>query len=642
MGLQNLYNRILKVRNRHFFGLDLIAFLISPYLALLIRLDWNFNITNYLPGLVYATICFLLLKVSLFIPLGLYRRYWQYASIDEVIRLILIGITVLICQTALFVFFYYADILHFDTLPFSLPILDGLLTLIFIGLTRLSIRIIERFNERIYSEHNFEKILVIGAGKAGISIVQEMQRNPQLGYAPVGYIDDDPQKQGVKIRGVPVLGNRDHIKALIKEYNVDKVWIAMPTVSGSQIRDIVAMCNKIGVKTKIIPGIYELLDETVRIDSVREVQIEDLLRRDVIMTDTNEVEKFIKGKRILVTGSGGSIGSELCRQILKFKPRELVLVGHGENSIFDIEQELERRISLLSYNGYTPILKTIIADIRFPDRVDAIFAKYRPEVVFHAAAHKHVPIMEHNPGEAITNNVLGTKNLVESALRNGTENFVLISTDKAVNPTSIMGASKRVAEMIVLNYAKNFNKNYVAVRFGNVLGSRGSVIHTFRKQIKEGGPITLTHPDIKRFFMTIPEATQLVLQASVLGKGGEIFVLDMGEPIKVIDLAADMVRLSGYEVDKDIKIEITGLRPGEKLFEELFIKEEKYDKTLHEKILIAANASNFCMEDFETLVEDLIELSHHSPKPQIVDMLKKIIKEYEPAFHTDLKEIVSK
>jgi FlaA1/EpsC-like NDP-sugar epimerase len=641
MPIQSLYNKILKVRNRHFFGFDLIAFLITPYMALLIRLDWSFNMSDYYPALLFATLVFIALKVSLFIPLGLYRRYWQYASIDELIRLIVIGITVLICQTALFTIFYYAELLQFNKLPLSLPLLDGLLTLLFIGITRLSIRIIERFNERVYSEHNFEKILVVGAGKAGISIVQEMQRNPQLGYAPIGYIDDDPQKQGVKIRGVPVLGKREQIKEIAKEYNIDKIWIAMPTASGSDIREIVALCKKIGVKTKIIPGIYELLDETVRIDSVREVQIEDLLRRDVIDTDINEVERFIKGKRILVTGSGGSIGSELCRQILKFKPKELVLLGHGENSIFDVEQELMRRIGYLS-NGHNPVIKTLIADIRFPHRIDAIFAKYKPEVVFHAAAHKHVPIMEMNSSEAITNNVLGTKILVESALRNGTENFVLISTDKAVNPTSIMGASKRVAEMIVLNYAKSHNKNYVAVRFGNVLGSRGSVIHTFRKQIKDGGPVTLTHPDITRYFMTIPEASQLVLQASVLGKGGEVFVLDMGKPIKVIDLAADMIRLSGYEVDKDIKIEITGLRPGEKLFEELFIKEEKYEPTLHEKILIATNASNVCMENFDNMVEDLIELSNNSNKSQIVYMLKKIIKEYEPAFHTELKESVSK
>lgn len=597
--------------------------------------------SDYYPALLFATVVFIALKVSLFIPLGLYRRYWQYASIDELIRLIVIGITVLICQTALFSIFYYAQVLQFNKLPLSLPLLDGVLTLLFIGITRLSIRIIERFNERVFSEHNFEKILIVGAGKAGISIVQEMQRNPQLGYAPIGYIDDDPQKQGVKIRGVPVLGKRGQIKEIAKEYNIDKIWIAIPTASGSDIREIVALCKKIGVKTKIIPGIYELLDETVRIDSVREVQIEDLLRRDVIDTDINEVERFIKGKRILVTGSGGSIGSELCRQILKFKPKELVLLGHGENSIFDVEQELMRRIGFLS-NGHNPVIKTLIADIRFPHRIDAIFAKYKPEVVFHAAAHKHVPIMEVNSSEAITNNVLGTKILVESALRNGTENFVLISTDKAVNPTSIMGASKRVAEMIVLNYAKNFNKNYVAVRFGNVLGSRGSVIHTFRKQIKDGGPVTLTHPDITRYFMTIPEASQLVLQASVLGKGGEVFVLDMGEPIKVIDLAADMIRLSGYEVDKDIKIEITGLRPGEKLFEELFIKEEKYEQTLHEKILIATNASNVCMENFDNMVEDLIEISNNSNKSQIVYMLKKIIKEYEPAFHAELKETVSK
>ena len=582
----------------------------------------------------------MLIKISLFISLGLYKRYWQYASIDEVIRLIIISCFVLLVQSVVFYVFHYAKLFEIYEVPLSLPIIDGLLSIMFIGLTRLSLRIVERLKERFFLHNNSERILIVGAGKAGLSIVQEMQRNPQLGYTPVGFIDDDKTKIGMKIRGIPVIGGRTKIKHAIKDYNADKVLIAMPTASGEEIREIVGICKKIGIKTQIIPGIFELLGENVRIENIREVLIEDLLRRDVVNIESEDVNHLIKNKKVLVTGAGGSIGSELCRQILKCKPRQLILLGHGENSVFEIEQELNRRIKTSPVDSLITEIKTVIADIRFQDRMEVVFERYKPEIVFHAAAHKHVPIMEHNYVEAISNNVLGTKILVESAVRNGVKNFVLISTDKAVNPTSIMGASKRIAELIVLNYAKNFENNYVAVRFGNVLGSRGSVIHTFRNQIKEGGPVTITHPDITRYFMTIPEAVQLVLQSSVLGQGGEIFVLDMGKPVKVYDLACDMIKLSGYEVNKDIQVEITGLRPGEKLFEELIIKGEKYDKTTNEKIMILKNNSKVTFENLNTLIEDIIERANNCTKHELMYLMKKIVKEYEPMeFRNDFSNI---
>lgn len=582
----------------------------------------------------------MLIKISLFISLGLYKRYWQYASIDEVIRLIIISCFVLLVQSVVFYVFHYAKLFEIYEVPLSLPIIDGLLSIMFIGLTRLSLRIVERLKERFFLHNNSERILIVGAGKAGLSIVQEMQRNPQLGYTPIGFIDDDKTKIGMKIRGIPVIGGRTKIKHAIKDYNADKVLIAMPTASGEEIREIVGICKKIGIKTQIIPGIFELLGENVRIENIREVLIEDLLRRDVVNIESEDVNHLIKNKKVLVTGAGGSIGSELCRQILKCKPRQLILLGHGENSVFEIEQELNRRIKTSPVDSLITEIKTVIADIRFLDRMEVVFERYKPEIVFHAAAHKHVPIMEHNYVEAISNNVLGTKILVESAVRNGVKNFVLISTDKAVNPTSIMGASKRIAELIVLNYAKNFENNYVAVRFGNVLGSRGSVIHTFRNQIKEGGPVTITHPDITRYFMTIPEAVQLVLQSSVLGQGGEIFVLDMGKPVKVYDLACDMIKLSGYEVNKDIQIEITGLRPGEKLFEELIIKGEKYDKTTNEKIMILKNNSKVTFENLNTLIEDIIERANNCTKHELMYLMKKIVKEYEPMeFRNDFSNI---
>jgi len=627
--IENFLNkRILKLRNRHFLILDIIFLSLTPLLSLIIRLDGQIDTNEYYPGIIWCTAIFLVLKILVFYKLGLYNRYWNSASIDELAKIIFIVFWAVMIQTTLFIVFNLTSLFGFNNLPLSLPLLDGIFTFIFVASTRFSLRLIERLNERRNMSYHGDRVLVVGSGKAGTSIVMEMQRNPQLGLNPVAFVDDDTDKKGLKIRGVPVLGTRNSIPEIITKHDINKVIIAMPTAPGSEIRDIVSICRKTGVQTRTIPGIFEILDETVRIDSIRQVQIEDLLRREPVQTDIKSVADFLKGKKVLVTGSGGSIGSELCRQILYCNPSEIILLGQGENSIFDIHHEVMKRLSLTNGKLIQTKVNTFIANIRSYDRLDSILNETRPDVIFHTAAHKHVPMMELNSCEAVSNNIKGTQNLIELSLKHNVKHFVFISTDKAVNPSSVMGASKRVAEMIVLKAAREHGKNYSAVRFGNVLGSRGSVVFTFKRQIAEGGPITITHPDIERYFMTIPEAVQLVLQASVIGKGGEIFVLDMGKPLKIIDLAKDIIRLSGYEVEKDIKIITTGLRPGEKLFEELFIAGEKYEKTIHGKILIATNASHFIPEHFENNLALLLSKRHENDKEAIVNMLKQLVPEY--------------
>lgn len=608
--------------------LDCLFLSFSPFLSLVLRLDGKIDFSIYLNGLIWCTAIFLILKISIFYKLGLYKRYWNSASIDELAKLIYIIFWAFIVQTFVFVILNFTNILYFQTLPMSLPLLDGIITFFFVAGVRFSIRLSERLNERKKISYHGERVLVVGSGKAGNSIVQEMQRNPQLGLNPVAFVDDDIEKKGLKIRGIPVMGTRHSLPEIIAKMDINKVIIAMPTAEGSEIRDIVSICRKSGVQARTIPGIYEILDDKVRIDSIRQVQIEDLLRREPVQTDTKRVQDFLKGKKVLVTGSGGSIGSELCRQIIKCHPAEIILLGQGENSIFDILHEVIKRLSITNGKQVETKIKAIIANIRSYDRIDNILNETKPDIIFHAAAHKHVPLMEMNSCEAISNNIIGTQNLIDLSLKHNVDHFVYISTDKAVNPSSIMGASKRIAEMIVLKAARVYGKNYSAVRFGNVLGSRGSVVHTFKRQIAEGGPVTITHPDIQRYFMTIPEAVQLVLQASVIGKGGEIFVLDMGKAVKVVDLAKDIIRLSGYEIEKDIKIIYTGLRPGEKLYEELFISGEIYEKTIHEKILIATNASHFISDNFDENLEILLAKKYDSDKEAIVSMLKRLVPEY--------------
>lgn len=407
----------------------------------------------------------------------------------------------------------------------------------------------------------------------------------------------------------------------------------MPSLSGQSLRDIVALCQMTGVETLTLPALQDVLVGQQDLqNSIREVQIEDLLRREPIQTDIQGVRQLLKGRRVLVTGAGGSIGSELCRQIFRCAPAELILLGHGENSVFQIQQELlqyQNHNGVASSDVSVPILRPFIADLRHPSRLRFAFEEYQPEVVFHAAAHKHVPLMENNAPEAVTNNVLGTKALTDLAVEFGVQHFVMISTDKAVNPTNVMGASKRIAEMIVLKAAQTSGLPFVVVRFGNVLGSRGSVIPTFKRQIAAGGPVTVTHPEICRYFMTIPEAVQLVLQAVVMSPGGEILMLNMGEPVKIVDLAKDLICLSGYQVGKDIEIAYTGLRPGEKLFEELFLPDEEYQKTGHEKLLVVKNASQNIPSQLLQHVADLLQSASINDSMEIRSLLQKLVPGYQ-------------
>ncbi|MBE9167997.1 polysaccharide biosynthesis protein [Pleurocapsales cyanobacterium LEGE 06147] len=638
---RKLCQKIVRVRNRHLFIIDAIVFGLTPILALYIRLDGSVAFEEY-PGLGEAIILFVIVKFTLLGKFRFYQHYWQYASIDELLKTTgLIGAATLL-QTGLFGLLYFLNIFTIDTLPRSLPVLDGLLSLILVGGIRFSVRVFERVDQRSKKFHRRgaavpakrARVLVVGAGNAGVSLVQEMRRNPHLGLYPVAFVDDDPKKLKMHICRLPVVGNRHQIPALVNSLNIRSVIIAMPTAPGSVIREIVDICQANEIKTSTIPGIHEILNGHVRIGSIRDVKIEDLLRREPIQTDIQKVFELLMGKKVLITGAGGSIGSELCRQTLKAWPAEMILLGHGENSVFNIEQELKQTLHTLKNESKAhrplPRLTTFIADLRFPARLEHAFEQYKPDIIFHAAAHKHVPLMELNSPESISNNVQGTKNLLELSLKYSVEQFVMISTDKAVNPTSVMGASKRVAEMLVLRTAQISGKPFTVVRFGNVLGSRGSVIPTFRKQIMAGGPVTVTHPEMCRYFMTIPEAVQLVLQAAAIARGGEIFMLNMGQPVKIVDLAKDLIRLSGYEIGKDIEIVFTGLRPGEKLREELLIPGEQYEPTEHETILAVKNAGSAIPKNLDWEVEVLCQAAAKNDSNLITFLLKQLVSGYTP------------
>jgi FlaA1/EpsC-like NDP-sugar epimerase len=634
--MQNLMNtlltQLLKLRNRHFLIFDIIVFLITPLLALLLLLNGRLVLEQHIPDLVKDTILFLIVKLSVFWSFGFYKRYWRYASIEEVTYIVMLVTATVVIETLLFNIIQYIPYVGMDTLPQTLPYIDGLLSCLFIGALRFSVRLVERAYQGRALFNSRERILVVGAGSAGVSLVQEMQRNPQLGFYPVAFIDDNPEKLNAHIRGIPVVGDRHQIPDVVKSLQIQKVIIAMPTVAGRVIREIVDICKLTGIHTSTLPGIHEILNGRVRLDSIRDVRIEDLLRREPVQTEIEKVSRFLKAKKVLITGAGGSIGSELCRQIFQCCPAEMMLVGHGENSVFNIQQELEQLVQGIKHSDnaqeHIPRLSEFIADIRDYERLKHAFAKFQPDVIFHAAAHKHVPLMELNPPEAITNNVIGTKNLLELAQQYDVKNFVMISTDKAVNPTNVMGASKRVAEMLVLKAARDSGKPYVAVRFGNVLGSRGSVVPTFKKQIAAGGPVTVTHPDIRRYFMTIPEAVQLVLQATVVAHGGEVLMLNMGEPVKIVDLAKELIHLSGYEANKDIEIVFTGLRPGEKLFEELFITGEEYELTEHKKLLLVKNASRIIPNNLDISVEALLKAAVRNDVNTILFLLEQLVPGY--------------
>lgn len=641
--MKRLMSLPFQVRNRHLLIVDLVLLLAVPCVTLALRTDGIDNIAPYRNSLVVVTLVFTAIKLGVFYFGKLYQRFWRYASVDELAHITLLCALATVLQTLLFFLVLRPTGLVSPSFPRSIPLLDGMVTVLLIGGLRYSIRLAESARQQKHARerkhaHKDERVLVVGAGNAGVMIVQEMQRNAAIGLVPFAFLDDDPAKQGLRIRGVPVLGRCTDIERVVRSLHINQVIIAMPTTPGKTIREIVHMCESAGVAAKIIPGMYELLGGTVRVNQIRDVEIEDLLRREVIQTDIAAVITMLQGKRVLVTGAGGSIGSELCRQILRCKPQHLILLGHGENSIFDIDNELRGILAkegLSELNGKHPIrITSVVADIRSSERIQAVFREHAPQIVFHAAAHKHVPMMELNPSEAITNNILGTRILLESARSVGVTHFVMVSTDKAVNPTSMMGASKRAAELLVHQAALLSGNVYVAVRFGNVLASRGSVVPLFKKQIASGGPVTVTHPEMKRYFMIIPEAVQLVLQAAALGSGGEVYMLDMGEPVKIVDLAQDLIELSGLELGRDIDITFTGMRPGEKLFEELLVDGETYEPTPHEKIFLAAYASRASLPYLDSTLEALSAAAEGDDRTAMIAGLRKLVPEFQPVGHS--------
>lgn len=555
--------------------LDIICIIAASILALLTRFEFDFSqIPKEFLKVIYKygpfTIVITLIIFTLF---RIYSSLWEYAGIEEVFSLIAACLAAAVAKLVIISFTW-------SVMPRSWYVLDTIYLMILIGATRVSYRLIRlRRQNRTFPWSKRKKVMIIGGGEAGRSLITEIQNSKYLDQKVVCIIDDDPYKIGRYIKGVKVVGNRNSIKKSVKKYNVQQIILTMPSANAAKIRPIVEICQDTNCELMILPGVYQLVNGEVKASKLRPVNIDDLLGRDEVHVNLNEVMDYVSGRVIMVTGGGGSIGSELCRQIAKHSPKQLIIFDIYENNAYDIQQELLREQPKLD-------LVVLIGSVRDENRINSIFEQYRPEIIYHAAAHKHVPLMEGSPNEAIKNNVLGTYNMVRMADKWNAKRFVQISTDKAVNPTNIMGASKRICEMIIQTYNKESDTEYVAVRFGNVLGSNGSVIPLFKKQIAEGGPVTVTHPEIIRYFMTIPEAVSLVLQAGAYAKGGEIFVLDMGEPVKILDLARNMIRLSGYKVDQDIKIEFTGLRPGEKLYEELLMDEEGMTDTPNKLIHI--------------------------------------------------------
>lgn len=596
-------------------SLDIISAIIAALVSIYLRFDGNLIPQNYLSMLVGQLPFFVMITIVSFFLFKLYSRVWRYAGSSELLAIVGANFAGAICW---FIF----SVLVEAVLPRSIYILTALVLTFFVGGTRLSLRVYSYLTSKpqyIQRTQKLNKVLVIGAGDAGAMLAREIERYHSGKRKIIGFIDDDRDKQEKTMFGIRVLGSRYDIEQVVADTDANEIIIAMPSVKGKEIKEIIDVCKNTNCKLTILPGVYEIIEGTVSVNQLRPVEVEDLLGRDPVKLDTKNVSAYITGKVVLITGAGGSIGSEICRQVAKMQPKKMLLLGKGENSIYEISQELSIE--------YPQIRKVpIIADVRDEERINGIMDYFHPHVVFHAAAHKHVPLMEYQPMEAVRNNVLGTKVVAEAASKNGVETFVMISTDKAVNPTSVMGCTKRVAEMFVQSMNSISETRFAAVRFGNVLGSRGSVIPLFKKQIAKGGPVTVTHPDMKRYFMTIPEASQLVLQAGAMAEGGEVFVLDMGEPVKIYDLARDMITLSGMIPEVDIEIKFTGLRPGEKLFEELLSAEDGTEATQHKKIFTAMIK---CV-DKTKLDFQIRRLLEQTTGDNVVEVLKETVPTYRP------------
>jgi len=591
---------------------DVITIIGVALISLLIRFD-GYITSHYLHQMIDALPIMVISYIVMLLSMHLYTRIWRYAGMREMVAVLI--------ATTLGAGLFYTGMYVFDkSLPRSIYLISWILSTGVIGIGRMVLHYIAmQYGGKQSTDADMVNTLIIGAGDAGATIAREIERYHKRSRKVIGFIDDDESKFNRLMGGVRILGNRHDIPSIVKENKVKEIIIAMPSVTRNEIRNIMEICSPLKCKVNTLPGMYQLLDDEVLVSHLHPVSIEDLLERDEVRLDMDIVEHYIRDKVILVTGAGGSIGSEICRQIMRVGPKQLLLLGHGENSIYLINQELKN----IYKDG--PIIP-IIADIRDKQQLDQIFTQYNPQVVFHAAAHKHVPLMEIQPMAAVLNNIYGTRNVADVAGRHGVERFVMISTDKAVNPTSVMGATKRVAEKVIISMNDTYDTKYITVRFGNVLGSRGSVIPLFKKQIEAGGPVTVTDPEMTRYFMTIPEASQLVLQAGAMGKGGEVFLLDMGEPVKIIDLARNMIRLSGLEPDKDIHIKITGLRPGEKKYEELLTSEEGTNRTNHTKIFEAALDT----VDRDWLIEKISTFDSCETDMDVIGVLQDIIPTYTP------------
>lgn len=574
--MKNIVNlRSSKTRMFCLFIVDVLTIILNAYISLILRYELHFEWIpqTYIQSVERYMWINILTTIILFMVLKLYRSVWTYASINEFVRIL--GACILsVAFQALGMTFLVLEV------PRSYYLFDFFLLLMTTTATRFSYRALRIVKQGV--ENTGKKVLntmVIGAGEAGNMIIQELKYSKHLNRRVCCIIDDNPSKKGKYLHGVPVVGNRDAIIDCAKKYHVEEIILAIPSADAKTTRNILRICNQAECKLKVLPGMYQLITEEVSVSKLREVSIEDLLGRDAINIDLDSVLGYVRDKTVLVTGGGGSIGSELCRQIAQYNPKCLIIFDIYENNAYDIQQELKKKYPMLH-------LETLIGSVRNTKRIESVMELYRPDIVYHAAAHKHVPLMEDSPNEAVKNNVFGTYKTARAADKYGVKKFVLISTDKAVNPTNVMGATKRMCEMIIQTFSRYSKTEFVAVRFGNVLGSNGSVIPLFKKQMEAGGPVTVTHPDIIRYFMTIPEAVSLVLQAGAYAKGGEIFVLDMGEPVKIADLAKNLIRLSGYTLGVDMEIKYTGLRPGEKLYEEILTKEEGLQKTQNDLIYI--------------------------------------------------------
>ncbi len=601
------------------FFIDLVLWTVTLPAAYILRFEGQW--LPYLPDISLLIIFSLPVIAGIIHFVGFNRQSWHNISIRDLISLSKgIGLFAVI--------FILGSLVSGDAvlIPLSVPLISAILTAIFLGGARVMARLqIEYSAKRIVkkSKQPAKKVLIIGAGAAGNLLVREMFRHPGVRMKPVGFLDDNAGKQKEIYMGVPVVGMLNDLPEVVKEKDIDLVLIAMPTAPGRVIRDVVELAKSVEIDFQIMPGLYELMSGKFSISQLREVDVQDLLRRDHVELDFESISQYLYNKVVMVTGAGGSIGSEIVRQITRCDPKKILLLGRGENSIFKIETECRQLFQHIEF-------ASLITDVKDIESLENNFAKYRPDVVFHAAAHKHVSLMENNPEQAIINNVGGTRNMVNLALKYSVKRFVNISSDKSVNPTSVMGASKRVAEYIVewASCKAKEGQEFVSVRFGNVLGSRGSVVPLFKQQIEKGGPITITHPDMTRYFMTIPEASQLVIQAGGLGGNGSVYVLDMGEPVKIVDLANDLIKLSGLIPGEDIEIEYSGIRPGEKMYEELLTDEESTTATHHAKIF-SAKTSGLPENGFDNMLEELFKRSHDNDGSAIREQLKSIIPTYE-------------